>query len=140
MTPEAELLQALRAGHTEITRHSAWLDLFLQLAQPRIDALRDALQSWQHQADAPLPFSALVVADELSGLCAEQSSTSLTTLSGAIGRALRQASAENASPALRQALLLASEELWRQLHQHAAGVTVVTPPHIIAQLQPAQAT
>jgi hypothetical protein len=135
MTPEAELLQALRSGDAAITRHSAWLELFLQLAQPRLDALGLALQGWADQADAPLPFAALTGAEELAGLCAEQGSDSLAQLAQAICAGLRQASAAPATPAQRLALAQAGEELLRQLHQHAAGVTVVTPPGILAALR-----
>jgi len=34
MTPEAELLRVLQAGDADITRHRAWLDLFLELPRP----------------------------------------------------------------------------------------------------------
>ena len=135
MSPEAELLQALRSGSTEITRHSAWLDLFLQLAQPRIEGLRTDLQAWLSQPDAALPFSALATADELAGLCAEQPASSLGELCGALSRVLRAASAGQTGTEVRQAVGMAVDELWRQLHQHAAGVHVVTPPHIQSALQ-----
>ena len=94
MTPEAELLRVLQAGDADITRHRAWLDLFLELAQTRIDALRQTLNAWQSQAiDQPLPFAALTQADELAGLCAEQPSDSLVRLSAMLAQALRRASA-----------------------------------------------
>ncbi len=135
MTPEAELLSALQGGAADITRHRAWLDLFLELAQSRIDALRQTLTAWHAQAaDQPLPFAALTQADELAGLCAEQPSDSLAQLSAALAQALRRASAQSASPEQRLAMIQATEELWRQLHQHAAGVSVVTPPHILSAL------
>ena len=44
MDPEAALWQALRAQHTDVTRLEAWLDLFLKLAQPRIEPLRSMLR------------------------------------------------------------------------------------------------
>ncbi len=135
MTPEAELLQALRAGDSGITRHSAWLDLFLQLAQPRMDVLGSALHVWAGQADAPLPFAALASAEELAGLCAEQASASLTELAQAIADGVRQASATPSTLTRRMALAQAGDELLRQLHQHAAGVTVVTPPGILSALR-----
>jgi len=135
MTPEAELLRVLQAGDADITRHRAWLDLFLELAQTRIDALRQTLNAWQSQAiDQPLPFAALTQADELAGLCAEQPSDSLVRLSAMLAQALRRASAQSASLEQRQSMVQATEELWRQLHQHAAGVPVVTPPHILSAL------
>jgi hypothetical protein len=135
MTPEAELLRVLQAGDADITRHRAWLDLFLELAQTRIDALRQTLNAWQAQAiDQPLPFAALTQADELAGLCAEQPSDSLVRLSAMLAQALRRASAQSASLEQRQSMVQATEELWRQLHQHAAGVPVVTPPHILSAL------
>jgi hypothetical protein len=135
MTPEAELLRVLQAGDADITRHRAWLDLFLELAQTRIDALRQTLNGWQAQAiDQPLPFAALTQADELAGLCAEQPSDSLVRLSAMLAQALRRASAQSASLEQRQSMVQATEELWRQLHQHAAGVPVVTPPHILSAL------
>jgi hypothetical protein len=136
MSPEAELLQALRAGAGDIRRHSAWLDLFLGLAQSRIDALCQTLRDWQAQSpDRPLPFAALAQADELAGLCAEQSSDSLAELSSLLAQALRRVSAQSATAAQRQALTQAGDELMRQLHQHAAGVHVVTPPHMLAALR-----
>ncbi|MDI9332081.1 MAG: hypothetical protein QM527_12395 [Alphaproteobacteria bacterium] len=134
MSPEAELLRALRSGSGDVASHSAWLDLFLQLAQGRIASLRDALGIWQASADAVLPFSALRQADELSGLCAEQASTSLSELSAALAAALRRHSGLPATPEQRQATVAACDELWRQLHQHAAGVTVVTPTEVLQKL------
>ncbi len=136
MAPEAELLQALRDGDADITRHSAWLDLFLQLAQSRIDALGQTLRDWHRQSpDQPLPFAALTQADELAGLCAEQPSDSLAELSAELAQALRRASAQPATPERRLALVQAADDLMRQLHQHAAGVRVVTPPHLLAALR-----
>ena len=135
MSPEAELLQALRAEAGDIRHHGAWLDLFLGLAQSRIDALCQTLRDWQVQSpDQPLPFAALTQADELAGLCAEQPSDSLVRLSAMLAQALRRASAQSASLEQRQSMVQATEELWRQLHQHAAGVPVVTPPHILSAL------
>ncbi len=136
MSPEAELWQALRAGDRTITRHSAWLDLFLQLAQPRIDALRSALNERLAQPASPLPFMALTMAEELAGLCAEQTSASLAELAQAISTAVQQASARPDAAAPPEALVQACDELLRQLHQHAAGVKVVNPPHILSALQP----
>jgi len=129
MDPEAALWQALRAQHTDVTRLEAWLDLFLKLAQPRIEPLRSMLHDWAKQPEATLPFS-----DELAGLCAEQQVTSLYQLSAALADALRRASAGQVHALERAALAGAVEELWRQLHQHAAGVPVLTPPHILAAL------
>ena len=63
MTPESELLQALRSGHGEPTRLSAWLDLFLQLAEPRIDQLRSVLADCHQRPNAVMPFQALRLAD-----------------------------------------------------------------------------
>lgn len=135
MTPEVELWQALQSGATEIRRHHAWLDLFLQLAQTRIDDLRATLIEWQNCGDAqPLPFAALTQANELAGLCAEQASESLAHLSAALAQALQRASGQSVTSTQQQALVQASDELMRQLHQHAAGVPVVTPPHILAAL------
>ena len=135
MTPEVQLWQALHGGAADIGRHSAWLDLFLQLAQTRIDALRQTLIEWQDRAQAqPLPFAALAQADELAGLCAEQASPSLAQLSAALAQALRRASAQSPTVAQQKALVQASDELMRQLHQHAAGVQVVTPPQILTAL------
>ena len=54
--------------------------------------------------------------------------------SGALADALRRASAGQVHASDRAALAGAVEELWRQLHQHAAGVPVLTPPHILAAL------
>jgi hypothetical protein len=132
MEPEAALWQALRAQHTDITRLDAWLDLFLKLAQPRIESLRSMLHDWAQRPEATLPFSALTLADELAGLCAEKQVTSLYQLSAALADALRRASAGQVHASDRAALEGAVEELWRQLHQHAAGVPVLTPPHILA--------
>jgi hypothetical protein len=134
MTPEAELLQAIRSGDPDITRKGAWLDLFLQLAQQRIESLQRVLQHWAQQTQAALPFAALPLADELADLCAEQHSPSLAELALRLSQALRQASASDHSPVSQRAILQASEELLRQLHQHAAGIPVVTPPHILNQL------
>jgi hypothetical protein len=134
MTPESELLQALRSGHGEPTRLSAWLDLFLQLAEPRIDQLRSVLANWHQRPNAVMPFQALRLADQLAELCAEQPSSSLANLSMALAAALRRFSAQNADPAQREATMKACDELLRQLHQHAAGVPVVTPPDILQKL------
>ena len=135
MTPEAELLRALYGGEANITHKRAWLDLFLELAQTRIDALRQTLNHWHAQpAQQSLPFAALTQADELAGLCAEQPSDSMAQLAEMLAQAVRRASAQSATADQRQALLQASDELWRQLHQHAAGVQVVTPPHILSAL------
>ena len=134
MEPEAALWQALRDQHTDVTRLDAWLDLFLKLAQPRIEPLRSMLHDWAQHPEATLPFSALTLADELAGLCAEQQVTSLYQLSAALADALRRASAGQVNASDRAALEGAVEELWRQLHQHAAGVPVLTPPHILAAL------
>ncbi|MEY2620909.1 MAG: hypothetical protein RIT26_729 [Pseudomonadota bacterium] len=134
MNPESELLLALRSGHGEPTRLSAWLDLFLQLAEPRITQLRSVLAEWLQRPTSVLPFQALRLADELADLCAEQPSPSLSTLSLALATALRRDSAQTPDPAQREAALKACDELLRQLHQHAAGVPVVTPPDILQKL------
>jgi hypothetical protein len=135
MTPEVELLDALRSGQADVTRTGAWLDLFLQLAQPRIEKLQRTIDAWAQQPDSALQFVALSLVDELAGICSEQNAASLYQLSSALANALRHASAENASNLKRQAIATSLDELLRQLHQHAAGVKVVTPPHILAQLQ-----
>ena len=132
MTSEVELLDALRSGQADVTRTGAWLDLFLQLAEGRIQSLRTGLADWQ--SGAALPFAALRWADELAGLCVEQTSPSLSQLSCALADALRRHSARVATPEERQATLQACDELWRQLHQHAAGIPVLTPPHILQKL------
>jgi hypothetical protein len=139
MTPEAQLWTALRAQSGDIARHPAWLDLFLSLTQPRIESLSQILKQWANQAnqsDLPLPFAALSIADELAGLCAEQSSPSLAELSESLNQALQRVSRQPTEPHLRQDLTVAVEELLRQLHQYAAGVNVVTPPHILQKLGP----
>jgi hypothetical protein len=106
----------------------------LQLAQSRIDALCQVLGDGPDTQAPPLPLAALAQADELAGLCAEQASASLAQLSQAFAQALRRASAQPPTPAQHQALRQAGDELMRQLHQHAAGVQVVTPAHILAAL------
>jgi len=131
MAPEAELLQALKSGN-DPTRLGAWLDLFLQLAQSRIESLRAVLAAWSE--GTVVPFAALRLADELAGLSVEQASPSLATLSAALASALRRHSGHIATPEQRQSALDACEELWRPLHQHAAAVRVVTPPHILQKL------
>ena len=135
MTSEVELLDALRSGQADVTRTGAWLDLFLQLAQPRIEKLQRVIGAWAQQPDSALPFIALSLADELAGICSEQNAASLYQLSSALANTLRHASAQNASNLKRQAIATSLDELLRQLHQHAAGVKIVTPPHILAQLQ-----
>ena len=135
MNPEVELLDALRSGQADVTRTGAWLDLFLQLAQPRIEKLQRVIGAWAQQPDSALPFIALSLADELAGICSEQNAASLYQLSSALANSLRHASAQNASNLKRQAIATSLDELLRQLHQHAAGVKIVTPPHILAQLQ-----
>ena len=135
MNPEVELLDALRSGKSDVTRTEAWLDLFLLLAQPRIEKLQALVQPWATQPSTALPFAALSLADELAGICSEQSAPSLLQLSGALALTLQKHSAQNAAPEQRQAIAQALDELLRQLHQHAAGVKVVTPPHILAPLQ-----
>ena len=67
-------------------------------------------------------------------MCAEQPSPSLANLSVALAAALRRFSAQNADLAQREATMKACDELLRQLHQHAAGVPVVTPPDILQKL------
>jgi tRNA 2-selenouridine synthase SelU len=134
MTPEAQLLQAIQTGRTDITSMGAWLDLFLQLAEQRIDQLQRVLHHWAQQPQSALPFAALPLADELADLCAEQNNPNLTELALRLSQSLQNASAAGQTPEQQRAILQASEELLRQLHQHAAGIHVVTPPHILAAL------
>jgi hypothetical protein len=134
MTPEAELLQAIQAGRADITRMGAWLDLFLQLAEQRIEQLQRVLQHWAQQPQSALPFAALPLADELADLCAEQNNLNLAELALRLSQSLQNASATEQAPGQQRAILQASEELLRQLHQHAAGIAVITPPHILAAL------
>jgi hypothetical protein len=134
MTPESELLQALQSGRNDITRMGAWLDLFLQLAEQRIEQLQRLLQHWAQQPPSPLPFAALPLANELADLCAEQHNPNLAELALRLSQSLQNASASDPTQGRQRAILQASEELLRQLHQHAAGIPVVTPPHILAAL------
>ncbi len=134
MNPELELLQAIQAGQTDFTRTGAWLDLFLQLAEQRIEQLQRVLQHWAQQSQSTLPFAALPLAKELADLCAEQHNPNLAELALRLSQSLQNASAAEVAPGLQRAIVQASEELLRQLHQHAAGVPVITPPHILAAL------
>jgi hypothetical protein len=134
MTPEAELLQAIQTGRTDITRMGAWLDLFLQMADQRIEPLHRVLQHWAQHPQSALPFAALSLAHELADLCAEQNTPNLAELALRLSQALQQASATDQAAPRQRAILQACEELLRQLHQHAAGIQVVTPPHILASL------
>jgi hypothetical protein len=134
MTPESELLQALQSGRNDFTRMGAWLDLFLQLAEQRIEQLQRLLQHWAQQPPSPLPFAALPLANELADLCTEQHNPNLAELALRLSQSLQNASASDPTQGRQRAILQASEELLRQLHQHAAGIPVVTPPHILAAL------
>ena len=121
-SPEAQLLAAIEAGHPDITQHSAWLDLFLKLAQPRIEEILQFLNQWSQNSDhSPTP-RILKLTEELSGLCSEQSSLGMAQLAISIRDTLLRTSGRNLSVTQKNGLTKAAKELLRQLHQHAARV------------------